>query len=202
MSEPSPDVGPRNPAGEPAATNSSAPMWIIVATLALLFVGGYLLDSHSALGAKKVYAPFASAEQLEAFQPRSGAAAVLARGQAGYNAVCGICHGADGLGKPGQAPALAGSEWVTSQKVNRLAHIPLAGLNGPIKVGGRDWNLAMAAMGAALPDDNLAAVLTYIRGSWGNQVGAVTADEIKTVRAAVGRNPQPLSGEQLQALPE
>ena len=37
----------------------------------------------------------------------------------------------------------------------------------------------MAAMGATLSDADLAAVFTYIRGSWGNQNGAVTADHIK-----------------------
>ena len=187
---------------EPGVTRSVAPMWIIVVTLALLFFGGLYLDSHGGWGEKKLYTPFTSTEQLEAFQPKSGAAAALSRGKASYDAVCGICHGADGLGKPGQAPALAGSEWVTAKNFNRLAHIPLAGLNGPIKVGGKDWNLAMAAMGAALPDENLAAVLTYIRSSWGNKAGEVTAADIQKIRAEMGRSPQPLSGEQLQALPE
>jgi len=59
----------------------------------------------------------------------------------------------------------------------------------------------MAAMGAALSDADLANVLTYIRGSWGNKAGEVTADEIKAIRAGIGR-PQPLSLEQLNALPE
>ena len=61
---------------------------------------------------------------------------------------------------------MAGSEWVVAKGVNRLAHIPLAGLAGPIQVAGKEWSLNMAAMGAALPDDSLAAVLTYIRSSW------------------------------------
>lgn len=191
-----------NAEAEPAVKRSAAPMWIIVVTLALLFFGGFYLDSHGGWGAPKLYAPFTSAEQLEAFQPKSGAAAAMSRGKASYDAVCGICHGADGLGKPGQAPALAGSEWVVTKNFNRLAHIPLAGISGPIKVGGKDWNLAMAAMGAALPDENLAAVLTYIRASWGNQAGEVTAADIQKIRTAVGSSPQPLSGEQLQALPE
>jgi mono/diheme cytochrome c family protein len=202
MSDVSPGSFSQNPAGEPAVTRSSAPMWIIVVTLALLFFGGLYLDSHGGWGAKNLYAPFKSVEQLEAFQPSSGAAMALSRGKASYDAVCGICHGPDGLGKPGQAPALAGSEWVVTKNFNRLAHIPLAGISGPIKVGGKDWNLAMAAMGAALPDENLAAVLTYIRSSWGNQAGPVTADDVKKIRAQIGGNPQPLTGEQLKALAE
>jgi mono/diheme cytochrome c family protein len=202
MSEDSKNCCGPNPDAEPVVTRSVAPMWIIVVTLALLFFGGLYLDSHGGWGEPKLYAPFTSAAQLEAFQPKSGAAAALARGKASYDAVCGICHGADGLGKPGQAPALAGSEWVTSKNFNRLAHIPLAGVSGPIKVGGKDWNLAMAAMGAALPDENLAAVLTYIRSSWGNKAGEVTAGDVQKIRAEMGKSPSVLSGPQLQALPE
>ena len=192
-----------NPTGsEPTATRSSAPMWIIVVTLSLLFFGGLYLDSHSGWFDAKVYAPYPSAEKLEAFQPKSGAAAAMARGKGLYEGVCGICHGSDGVGKVGQAPALAASEWVTTKGLNRLARIPLAGVNGPMKVAGKDWNMAMAAMGAALPDDDLAAVLTYIRTSWGNNASAVTGDDIKKVRVEIGKSPQVYTAEQLKALPE
>ena len=46
----------------------------------------------------------------------------------------------------------------------------------------------MAPMGAGLSDADLAAVLTYIRESWGNKSGAVSADEIKAARAAINGN--------------
>jgi len=99
-------------AGEPTATRSTIPIWIIVFTLILLFLGGMYFDRHSGWFNPQVYGPFNSTEQLEAYQPKSGAAAALAHGKVVYEAVCGICHGPDGRGKPGQAPALAGSEWV------------------------------------------------------------------------------------------
>ncbi|MEI6074043.1 MAG: cytochrome c [Verrucomicrobiota bacterium] len=188
--------------GEPTSTRSAAPMWIIVATLVLLFLGGYYFDQHSGWFNPKVYAPYPNAEALGAYQPMSGDAAALARGKTVYESVCGICHGADGLGKPGQAPALAASELVITKGFNRLAHIPLAGLNGPIKVCGKDWSMAMAAMGAALPDDDLAAVLTYIRGAWGNKAGPVTGDDIKKIRAEIGKAPQVMTGDMMMKLPE
>ena len=47
----------------------------------------------------------------------------------------------------------------------------------------------MPAMGATLSDEDHAAVLTYIRQSWGNQHGAVTADQVKEARAAITGNP-------------
>jgi mono/diheme cytochrome c family protein len=187
---------------EPVATRSTAPMWIIVVTLLLVFVGGYYFDQHSGWFNPQVYSPYKSAEQLEAYQPKSGEAAALARGKVVYESVCGICHGADGAGKVGQAPALAGSDLVNAAGFNRLAHIPLAGLTGPIKVKGQDWNMSMAAMGAALPDDDLAAVLTYIRRAWGNKACAVTGDDIKTIRASVPKNAQPMTHDQLMQVKE
>jgi len=79
--------------GEPTATRAAAPMWIIVVTLVLLFTGGLFLDSHSGWFDKNVYAPYQSSAQLETFQPKSGAAAAMARGKSVYEGVCGICPG-------------------------------------------------------------------------------------------------------------
>jgi mono/diheme cytochrome c family protein len=188
--------------GEPTAARSHLPMWILVLLLALLYLGGIFFDRHSGWFDKQVYSPYASAAMLESYQPKSGAAAAMAQGKKTYEVVCGTCHGNDGLGKPNQAPPLVGSEYVISPGHNRLAHIPLMGLNGPIKVKGQDWNMAMAAMGAGLSDADLAGVLTYIRGSWGNQAAAVTADDIKEIRASLKGGPQMMTQEQLMALPE
>lgn len=190
------------PNEEPKVERSSAPMWIIVMTLVLLFAGGHYLDSHGGWFNAKVYSPYNSADKLEAFQPKSGAAAVAAKGKKVYETVCGICHGTDGMGKPGQAPPLAGSEWVTTKGINRLVHIPQEGLSGSLTVEGKDWNLNMAAMGIALSDSDLAAVLTYIRSSWGNKADEVTPDDVKKIRAAIGAHPQPMTGDQLKSMPE
>ena len=183
----------QTPEAEPTAVRSMMPIWIIVLTLLLLFLGAVYFDHHSGWFNKQVYAPYTSAEELASFQPKSGAASMLAHGKAVYETYCGLCHGIDGLGKPAQAPPLAGSEWV-AKDITSLARIPLAGLNGLIQVEGRDWNLSMAPMGATLSDADLAAVLTYIRESWGNKNGAVSADEVKTARAAISGNPQPAAG--------
>jgi mono/diheme cytochrome c family protein len=187
---------------EPTAARSHLPMWILLALLALLYLGGIYFDHHSGWFDKQVYSPYASAAMLESYQPKSGAAAARAQGKKNFEAICGTCHGVDGLGKPGQAPPLAGSEWVNAKGHNRLAHIPLAGISGTLSVAGKDWNLPMAAMGAALSDTDLANVLTYIRSSWGNKAGEVTADDIKAVRAGMGARPQPVTHDLLMAMPE
>jgi mono/diheme cytochrome c family protein len=202
MSDETKAANSQRPEGEPTAQRSTMPIWIISLTLVLLFVGAVYFDHHSGWFDKQVYSPYTSAEELAAAQPKSGAAAVAARGKRVYETMCGVCHGSDGLGKPGQAPPLAGSEWVVTKGFDRLARIPLAGLSGPMQVEGKDWNMAMAPMGAAMSDADLAAVLTYIRSSWGNQAGEVTADNVKAIRAALGPRPLPLTGAQLSTMPE
>jgi mono/diheme cytochrome c family protein len=202
MSDALKSITPQPADSEPAASRSTVPIWIIVLTLLLLFLGMVYFDHHGGWFNPQVYGPYTSADELESYQPRSGEAAMLAQGKAKYDQVCGLCHGVDGLGKPGQAPPLADSEWVNTKGFERLTRIPLAGVSGPLTVKGQMWNLSMPAMGAAMSDDDLANVLTYIRGSWGNKNSPVTASDVKAVRAKLGLNPRPLTAEALTALPE
>jgi mono/diheme cytochrome c family protein len=110
--------------------------------------------------------------------------AVMAAGQATF-ALCMACHGMNGEGGP-IAPPLANSEWVTGPVSNPI-RIVLRGLGGPISVAGKDYNFP-APMGqlSSLSDDQVAAVLTYARNSWGNKASAVTADQVKAFRGEVG----------------
>jgi mono/diheme cytochrome c family protein len=194
---------PAGTGGEPEAKQSAVPMWIAVMTLMLLFLGGVYFDHHSGWFNAKVYSPYVSAEELDLYQPKSGAAAAAAQGKKVYETVCGICHGVDGMGKPNQAPPLAGSEWVIAGGFHRLAQIPLRGLNGPVTIKGEQMSFpsGMAPMGAALSDADLAAVLTYIRTSWGNSASAVSADDVKSVRASVAGQPA-ITTAQLSSIPE
>lgn len=187
---------------EPKASSSTVPMWIFALTLLLIFLGTVYFDHHSGWFDANVYSPYDNAIQLDAYQPKSGAAAMMARGKQVYDQICGACHGADGLGKAGQAPPLAGSEWVNAKGDSRLAHIPLMGVNGDIKVAGQDWNMAMAAMGASLSDSDLATVLSYIRTSWGNKASLVTAEDVAGVRKAIGKNPAPMPAATMMSMPE
>jgi mono/diheme cytochrome c family protein len=180
----------------------TVPIWIIALMLTLIFLGGVYFDHHSGWFNAKVYGPYGNAEQLALYQPLSGAAAIAAHGKQVYENNCGTCHGPDGLGMPGKAPPLAGSEWVNAKDFQRLAQIPLDGLNGEIHVKGTDWNASMAAVGANLSDSDLAGVLTYIRSSWGNNAGEVSADDVKSVRAVAAGKPA-INGEaQLKTIAE
>ena len=111
--------------------------------------------------------------------------ALAKRGAENYAVLCASCHQNHGLGTPGVAPRLAGSEWVTGSP-NRLAQIVLRGLIGPIKVNEETWNLHMPGIGnsGAVNDDDLAAILTFIRRSWGNTADPVTPALIASERQA------------------
>ena len=101
-----------------------------------------------------------------------------------YGLYCSACHGADGKGATGgQFPPLAGSAWVQGNP-DRVIKIVLHGLHEPIEVNGKTYNLEMPPQGAALTDEHIAAILTYVRASWGNKAAAVPLDRVKAVRAA------------------
>lgn len=101
-----------------------------------------------------------------------------------YGLYCSACHGADGKGATGgQFPPLAGSEWVLGNP-DRSIKIVLHGLHQPIEVAGKTYNLEMPPQGAALPDEQIAAILTHVRASWGNKASAVSVNQVKKVRAA------------------
>lgn len=112
--------------------------------------------------------------------------AVMTLGKGQY-LVCAACHGQNGEGMPNLAPPLANSEWVTGP-VSNLIRIQLRGLQGPITVAGKTYNLpiGMAALNYQ-SDEQIAAVLTYIRNSFGNQASAVTPDQVKALRSEVGK---------------
>jgi quinoprotein glucose dehydrogenase len=106
------------------------------------------------------------------------APAVMELGKAQYN-LCLGCHGPTGQGMANVGPPLAKSEWVAGP-VENLIGIQLRGLQGAITVNGQDYQFAapMVAMGAGQPDENIAAVLTYVRNSFGNSASAVTPEMV------------------------
>ncbi|MBP9902743.1 MAG: cytochrome c [Verrucomicrobiota bacterium] len=183
---------------EPTATGLTVPMWLIAAMLVLLFLGAWYFDARGGWFEAKVYEPYHSVADVARFQPRSGGDAVLLRGKVLYEQNCALCHNPDGMGKLAQAPPLAGSEWVLAAGVNRLIRIPQVGLAGPIEVKGQLWNLNMAAMGVMYPDEDLAAVLSYIRNAWGNKASVVTAEQVKKVRTELAGRSQPYAPDELK----
>jgi mono/diheme cytochrome c family protein len=185
-------------AAEPEAKLTPVPVALFILLFLLLYWGMVFFDEHSGWFSPAVYAPYHSADELALYQPPTGGPSLL-RGKEVYETICGLCHNNDGKGKPGQAPPFVGSEWALGEP-SHMIRIPLVGLTGPVEVTGKQYNLSMPAMGAALSDDDLAAVLTYIRSSWGNHASVITPDQVKAIRAKVGKRTQPWTAAELKAI--
>jgi len=118
-------------------------------------------------------------------------------GQQLYGLYCSACHGVDGQGATGgMFPPLAGSPWVAGDP-DRAVKIALKGLVGPIDVLDKVYNLEMPPQGAVLPDDQIAAILTYVRTAWGNQSAAVTTGFVKATRAMIENRKTPWTAPEL-----
>ena len=106
------------------------------------------------------------------------------RGRTIYNGLCAGCHQPHGYGLDGLAPPLVDSEWVLG-KPDIVALIIMNGLGGPVKVSGRTWDLSMPPM-AQLNDEDLAAVVTYVRREWEHTATPVDTKFVKTLRDQFG----------------
>ena len=99
---------------------------------------------------------------------------------------CGTCHGADGQGLTAAGfPPLSGTRWVTGSE-ERLIKLTLHGLAGPMEVLGREYpgSVPMTPFRGLLDDEEMAAVLTYVRNSFGNEASVITPEKVQEVREA------------------
>ncbi|MGB5331104.1 MAG: cytochrome D1 domain-containing protein [Woeseiaceae bacterium] len=144
-----------------------------------------------ALGACSKDAPGDSAKAAGDTAVHTAEAAVatvdelMAKGERVYNANCAACHQPNGKGLTGAFPPLANSDYLEGDR-KKVMTAALFGLSGPITVNGVEYNGVMPSMGY-LPDEDLAAVLTYVFKSWGNDGAAVSAAEVAALRAELGK---------------
>lgn len=117
-------------------------------------------------------APFAAAAEAN---PGPGAAL--------FQINCAACHQPTGEGVKGIFPPLAKSDFLVADK-ERSIRIALQGYSGPITVNGTDYQGVMPPP-PAMDDQQVAAVLSYVRSAWGNTGDAITAAEVAKVRAAL-----------------
>ncbi len=179
----------RNPSNppqeiEPTTGSARAPVWLFVLVALMAFWGMGFLDNHGGGFDPLVYKPYKSLAELKADQPRSGNDA-FRKGQKVFETYCQVCHQSTGLGAPNQFPPLAGSEWVLAKEPGRVIRIVLNGLQGPVTVKSQAFDSAsMIPWKTDLSDEQIAYVLTYIRGNkeWGNDGPPVTAEQVKAVR--------------------
>ncbi len=103
------------------------------------------------------------------------------KGKQVYMGLCFACHQPDGKGLPGVFPPLAGSDYLLADR-ERAIRVILKGMTGPVTVNGKKYDSAMPPQEAALTDQQVADVLTYITNAWGNTGDAFNADQVKAVR--------------------
>ena len=117
------------------------------------------------------------------------------RGAEVYTQFCSTCHQAQGGGVPGEFPPLANSAWVGGDKT-RLIRSVLHGMQGPINIDGKQYDEVMPGHGF-LGDKDLAALLTFVRNSFGNSADPVHESEILLVRSSDART-SPWNAQELQ----
>jgi mono/diheme cytochrome c family protein len=109
-------------------------------------------------------------------------------GQAIFTDTCSACHAASGAGVERLFPRLAGNAVVKQNDPSSLVHIILTGARAT-GTAARPTSPAMPSLGYRLNDGQVAAVVTYIRNSWGNAASRVDAGTVRTLRerlSAVG----------------
>jgi ubiquinol-cytochrome c reductase cytochrome b subunit len=114
--------------------------------------------------------------------PAAAASTTNANGAKVFSTNCSSCHGAQGQGLPGSFPPLANNPVVTGDP-NKVIGIVLNGLHESITVNGQTYNGVMPPWKGTLSNKDIADVITYIRGSLGNNHGsALTEAQVKSYK--------------------
>lgn len=138
------------------------------------------------LGGLTIVAPAAATAPADAQLAKVADTTTAPDGEALFVTNCSACHQATGLGIAGAFPPLAGNPIVTADDATFIERVVLFGLQGKITVNGADFNGLMPAWENVLKDEEIAAVLTYTRSSWGNSASAVDAAAVAAQRAIPG----------------
>lgn len=109
-------------------------------------------------------------------------------GKSLFSSSCAACHQPTGFGQEGLAPPLVDSEWVLGSP-ERLARIALHGVRGLISVRGKTYDMEMPGL-PIFDDEQIAAILTYIRREWEHTASPVPTETVRKVRTAHAQREQ------------
>jgi mono/diheme cytochrome c family protein len=115
------------------------------------------------------------------FQPVQASAHLDSPGARTYMTRCASCHGVDGQGQPESMPPLAGATSALAEESASAINITLNGSQRVVAAGVPDA-YRMPAFRQQLSDQQIAEVLTFVRGTWGNQNAAVEAEAVSKLR--------------------
>jgi mono/diheme cytochrome c family protein len=195
--QPEPDVlvaAAMREMAEPRDGISVTPVWLILLFFVLAGWAGYYISDSGGGFRKEGYSEHVAgaAAIVNAAPPDP---MVLGRRTFGY---CTQCHQDTGKGVPGTYPPLAGSPIVLGDPAVPI-RILLNGLQGEVHVAGLAYNGEMPSW-KKFSDEQLAAVLTYVRSSWNNSSPAVDPAQVKAIRAETAAREQSWSWPELEAL--
>lgn len=129
--------------------------------------------------------PAAAASEARTSSAESDTAAdraMPAHGKALFETDCAACHHESGEGVPGVFPPLKGNKAVNKPNPTHHIQAVLFGEQG-MRVGGMSYVGRMPPFGAQLSDRDVAAIVNFERGAWGNRGRPVTVSEVASVRA-------------------
>ncbi len=113
------------------------------------------------------------------------------KGREIYRNICQGCHQPDGRGQDRIAPALVGSVLALA-RADIPARILLSGKEGPTGL--------MPPIGSTIDDEQIAAVLTYVRREWGQAGDPVSAAAVAEARRATADRNRPWKHDELMAM--
>lgn len=111
---------------------------------------------------------------------------------------CLPCHQPTGLGLPMVFPPLAKTEYVNGS-AERFAAMILKGNAGPMTIEGKPYNNIMPGQEATLNDKQIAAVMTYVRASFGNSAPPVSEELVAATRKRFADRKTPWTEPELKA---
>jgi len=107
-----------------------------------------------------------------------------------YKGLCIGCHQEDGKGKDKIGANLVDSPWVKNADPNAIIRVLLSGKEGTIGL--------MPPVGVTYSDDQIAAVLTFVRRSWGNTAPPVDSLSVLEVRGLTKARNKPWTDDELK----
>ena len=113
-------------------------------------------------------------------------------GRTTYQNLCQPCHQADGRGEEKIAPSLIGSEFALAAAPSIPIRIVLHGKEGSVAL--------MPSLGSLLTDEEIAAVLTYIRREWGHTASPVRPADVADTRTGTAGRSRPWTVAELTEL--
>lgn len=141
------------------------------------------------LRAIAVYLKAVPASKNKAPAALSVSNAQMKMGENVYSANCTACHNSDGKGIPNLAASLTGNSGLMAEDASSIITTILQGGRGAVTVG-NPTSGAMPAFDWKLSDEQVAAVATYLRNSWGNAATAVPVEDVTESRKLLKLKPQ------------